>query len=218
MSVLETSPIFPLKYLAAVSVAKLNNRTAILPHTLNEYISNMQLVLQKASSVTADVSLFKSLHLQPLDKYIFPQYDISFPLDTTCYAEIKNSTTGIEAVVNVDFSALQLSFLSSCNISMADILQFLSDISGEFISVPDIQSLFLAIETDMPSPDAVYCIKHEYRGPLSTLKDAIKTFKSRATNWSHISHYSKAKHSPLVCSSVTLYLYSSSELMRYLEE
>ena len=57
----------------------------------------------------------------------------------------------------MDFPLLQLSFLSPFNIFMAHILHFLSesDISGQLINVPDIKSLFLTLETDMPSPDGV---------------------------------------------------------------
>ena len=119
--------------------------------------------MDRASTIRMNISLFEKYSLQSYDEHILPEYHYDFPIGSDCYAAITNTTNGIESQVSVEFSELTFSFLSSLNVSMADVLQFLSVISSEQMQVSDIKNTDSHIDTEIPSPDGVYCVQSKVK-------------------------------------------------------
>lgn len=203
------STVFPLTHLSAFCVAQNNIITDTLPKELQNKVASLQQVLKKPSVVKVLVSLFDQCSLKETDDVLFPHYEFNFPVHNL-HAEIANRTYGMEASVSRDFSDIQIEFLSSKNISTANIIDFLSDISGKIISVSNIAGIRINVETEMPAPNSVYFIQHEYRGFVSGINKALKYFKAK--NVSCPLHYSESvcsRRMSLLCTDVRLSVFSS---------
>ena len=105
------SSIFPLKYLSAASAVKHNQNDNVLPPELKEYINKIKAVLLSPSHIS--VSLSNALYLRTDRLSTLPQYSYDFPLDFDCYADIINSSSGIESQVEVEFTELTVNFASN---------------------------------------------------------------------------------------------------------
>ena len=190
----------------------------LLPKVLQNKVKTVQQVLQKPSVVKVAVSLCDTFTLKETDTALLPQYDFQFPV-LHCLAEVTNHLNGIEASVCREFSDIGFRFLSSKNISIANILDFLSDISKESIGFPDIAAVKISVESEMPAEDSVYFIIHDYTGLLTTLNNVLKYFKSKHV--SCLQHYSDKVclgNMSLVCTDVSLDVFSSSKYLAQLGE
>ena len=195
-----SSNVFPLRHLAATCAAKLNFDITHLPNELQEYVVKIKNIFNSDSIITLDVFLYDNLSLKVCDPHVLPQYSFDFPLGLDVYASVKNETSGIECCgVDVTFSHLPLKFHSSSNVSVANILDFISDISGAELLLPDIIIDNIHVDTNVVVPDGVFSITHNYTGWLSNLHSTLQSFKNKTiTSLSH----SQLSHSSLSCVDV----------------
>ena len=196
--------VFSLKYIAAVSVSKCQPHFMdVLPNELKLYLHKIQNILKMPSTVKMSISFFKAYNLKTdCEERLLKSYHFEFPNGLDCYAEIMNETFGIKAIAEVEFEDIYIEFSSTCKISLADILQFLSDISGEEISLLDIKITSVDIETQLPSPHGVYNIEHNYNGWISTLNKALKSYKHR--QFTCFNHFLETKQPSLMCTNISL--------------
>ena len=214
----ENTSVFSLAYLSSICVAKHKLPTDTLPRHLQQTNANILQVLETNSVVTAHVQLFREFTLHQTDPCLHPQYVFEYPLDDS-YAEVTNLTNGITAVVCNEFSELALQFLTTSNISISNILDFISDVAGETLLIPEISNISFTTKTYMPTPNTIYCIQHEYIGYLSNLRSILNQFKSK--NFCCLMHYSEKmyfENISLLCTHVSPDFYTTQQYLTALEE
>ena len=197
------SSIFPLKYLSAASIVKHSQNDNVLPPELKEYMNKIKAVLLSPSHISVSVSLSNALYLLTDKLSTLPQHSYDFPLDFDCYADFINSSSGIESQVEVEFTELTVNFASKSNVCLADILHFLSDISGEEIGVADIDISAVSFKTDLPFPFGILSISNDYIGMISNIQHMLQAFKSAPM--SCLKHYIENKHEGMLCTVIQLY-------------
>ncbi|MCU7800323.1 MAG: hypothetical protein KZQ70_09300 [gamma proteobacterium symbiont of Lucinoma myriamae] len=170
-----TPNIFTLKFLCCNIIAKNKLMINILPISLQKNISFLNTILERHPTITIQVSLFNTLNIIHLETYMFPNYITYFNLPF--HTSIKNITNGLHVDTPRQFRTLNIQYLAYFNISIADITNFISDITGKSIGIPDIININYIIETDFALPQQLCSIIHFYQGNISTLKQMIQNFK-----------------------------------------
>ena len=203
--------IFSLKHVAAATVANHDLPVTDLPIELKDYVSKIHHILDRPSQIKINVSLSQTVSLIHYEPYLLPEYIFEFAVGMDCYAEINNERTGIDCSCECapeSFSQLELQFQSSSNVSLEDIPQFLSDVTGEVIPVSQFIINNISIDTDVCSPDGVYCVTHTYTGQLSNMNNIIHSFKYQAMTC--LAQYKNMTiHESLTCDEVCLDVFSS---------